>query len=112
MHEGAALPTALRLTIKPIGTKPSCGTRGPQLARNSSLTKLGVWTMLTADQRVERRGWQVAQRLRGRYFENCSCDIAIEDFAPPLNPGGEMSRLTGMFHTGKNGHSAPFSWAA
>jgi len=64
-------------------------------------------------------------------------DIEIEDFVPPLNPGGEVSKLTGMFHpanstltiaratasrvsafglqfdnTGKNGHSAPFSWAA
>jgi len=64
-------------------------------------------------------------------------DIEIEDFVPPLNPQGEVSKLTGMFHpanstltiaratasrvnafglqfdnTGKNGHSAPFSWAA
>jgi hypothetical protein len=64
-------------------------------------------------------------------------DIEIEDFVPPLNPEGEVSKLTGMFHpanstltiaratasrvdafglqfdnTGKNGHSAPFSWAA
>jgi hypothetical protein len=64
-------------------------------------------------------------------------DIEIEDFVPPMNPGGEVSKLTGMFHpanstltiaratasrvnafglqfdnTGKNGHSAPFSWAA
>ena len=63
--------------------------------------------------------------------------IEIEDFVPPLNPEGEVSKLTGMFHpanstltiaratasrvnafglqfdnTGKNGHSAPFSWAA
>jgi hypothetical protein len=216
--------------------------------------------MLTADQRVERRGWPMAWQLQGRYFENCSCDmvcpcttsgltmpadydrcrvvlvfhvdagtvedvdvsnltvavladtpplmadgnwrvgvfmdaaasqeqaeklgavfagqlggpmamlapligemlgmetapidyaedgrrhrvrigdaidIEIEDFVPPLNPEGEVSKLTGMFHpanstltiaratasrvnafglqfdnTGKNGHSAPFSWAA
>ena len=64
-------------------------------------------------------------------------DIEIEDFVPPLNPQGEVSKLTGMFHpanstltiaqattsrvnafglqldhSGKNGHSAPFSWAA
>jgi hypothetical protein len=64
-------------------------------------------------------------------------DIEVEDFVPPLNPEGEVSKLTGMFHpanstltiaratasrvnafglqfdnTGKNGHSAPFSWAA
>jgi hypothetical protein len=64
-------------------------------------------------------------------------DIEIEDFVPPLNPGGEVEKLTGMFHpanstltiaratsarvdafglqfdnTGKNGHSAPFTWAA
>jgi len=64
-------------------------------------------------------------------------DIEIEDFVPPGNPGGEVSKLTGMFHpanstltiaratagrvdafglqfdnTGQNGHSAPFSWAA
>lgn len=64
-------------------------------------------------------------------------DIEVEDFVPPLNPGGEVSKLTGMFHPanstltvaravrsrinafglelsqeGKNGHSAPFSWAA
>jgi len=64
-------------------------------------------------------------------------DIEIEDFVPPGNPGGPVSMLTGMFHpanstltiasatasrvdafglhfdnTGKNGHSAPFSWAA
>lgn len=64
-------------------------------------------------------------------------DIEIEDFVPPGNPGGEVSKLTGMFHpanstltiaratasrvdafglefdnTGKNGHSSPFSWAA
>jgi hypothetical protein len=64
-------------------------------------------------------------------------DIEIEDFVPPGNPEGEVSKLTGMFHpanstltiaratasrvnafglqfdnTGKNGHSSPFSWAA
>ena len=64
-------------------------------------------------------------------------DIEVEDFVPPLNPEGEVEKLTGMFHpanstltiaratasrvdafglqfdnTGKNGHSAPFSWAA
>lgn len=64
-------------------------------------------------------------------------DIEIEDFVAPGNPGGEVERLTGMFHPanctltiakatrshveafglsfsheGKNGHSAAFSWAA
>jgi hypothetical protein len=64
-------------------------------------------------------------------------DIEIEDFVAPGNPGGEAERLTGMSrpadstltiatatrsrvqafglsfsHEGKNGHSAPFSWAA
>lgn len=64
-------------------------------------------------------------------------DIEIEDFVAPGNLGGEVERLTGMFHPansaltiakatrsrveafglsfsheGKNGHSAPFSWAA
>jgi hypothetical protein len=64
-------------------------------------------------------------------------DIEVEDFVPPLNPGGEVEHLTGMFHPanstltiakanrsrvqafgmsfaneGKNGHSAPFSWAS
>lgn len=64
-------------------------------------------------------------------------DIEVEDFVPPLNPEGEVSKLTGMFHPanstltiaqatrsrinafglelshqGKNGHSSPFSWAA
>jgi len=64
-------------------------------------------------------------------------DIEIEDFVAPGNPGGEVERLTGMFHPanstltiakanrsrveafglsfaneGKNGHSAPFSWAS
>jgi len=64
-------------------------------------------------------------------------DIEIEDFIPALNPGGEVERLTGMFHpanstltiakanrsrvdafglsfanVGKNGHWAPFSWAS
>jgi hypothetical protein len=64
-------------------------------------------------------------------------DIEIEDFVPPMNPGGEVERLTGIFHPanstltiakanrshveafglsfsneGKNGHWAPFSWAS
>jgi hypothetical protein len=65
-------------------------------------------------------------------------DIEIEDFVPPqLEPDGAVELLTGMFHPanstltiarasrsrvsvfglqfaneGKNGHSAPFSWAA
>jgi len=65
-------------------------------------------------------------------------DIEIEDFVPPqLLPDGDVELLTGMFHPanstltiaqakrsrvsvfglefaneGKNGHSAPFSWAA
>jgi hypothetical protein len=64
-------------------------------------------------------------------------DIEIEDFVAPMNPSGEIERLTGMFHPanstltiakanrsrvdafgmsfaneGKNGHSAPFSWAS
>jgi hypothetical protein len=64
-------------------------------------------------------------------------EIEIEDFVPPALPEGEVSKLTGMFHPanstltiakatrsrvdafglsfaneGKNGHSAPFSWAA
>lgn len=64
-------------------------------------------------------------------------DIEIEDFVSPLNPGGEVERLTGIFHpanstltiakanrsrveafglsfanVGKNGHWAPFSWAS
>jgi hypothetical protein len=64
-------------------------------------------------------------------------DIQIEEVKPPLNSQGEVSKLTGMFHpaistltiaraaaarvnafglqfdnSGKNGHSAPFSWAA
>lgn len=64
-------------------------------------------------------------------------EIEIEDFVPPQAPEGEVSKLTGMFHpanstltiaqagvsrvkafglefsnVGKNGHSAPFSWAA
>jgi hypothetical protein len=64
-------------------------------------------------------------------------EIEIEDFVPPQDPEGEVSKLTGMFHPanstltiarattarinafglelsndGKNGHSAPFSWAA
>ena len=64
-------------------------------------------------------------------------DIEIEDFVPPQTPDGEVARLTGMLHpanstltiaraarsrvsafgmewdnSGKNGHSAPFSWSA
>jgi hypothetical protein len=64
-------------------------------------------------------------------------DIEIEDFVAPMNPGGDVERLTGMFHPanstltiakakrsrvdafglsfsneGKNGHWAPFSWAS
>jgi hypothetical protein len=64
-------------------------------------------------------------------------EIEIEDFVPPQTPEGEVSKLTGIFHpanstltiaqatnsrvnafglefsnAGKNGHSAPFSWAA
>lgn len=64
-------------------------------------------------------------------------DIEIEDFVAPGNPSGEVEHLTGMFHpanstlsiakanrsrvdafglsfenVGKNGHSAPFSWAS
>jgi hypothetical protein len=64
-------------------------------------------------------------------------EIEIEDFVPPQMPEGEVSKLTGVFHPanstltvarattarinafgldlshdGKNGHSAPFSWAA
>ncbi len=64
-------------------------------------------------------------------------DIEIEDFVAPANPGGPVERLSGMFHpasseltiaratrssvdafglsfshVGKNGHSAPFAWAA
>jgi hypothetical protein len=64
-------------------------------------------------------------------------DIEIEDFVPPMNPSGEVERLTGIFHPanstltiakanrsrvsafglsfandGKNGHWAPFSWAS
>jgi len=63
-------------------------------------------------------------------------EIEIEDFVPPQTPEGEVSKLSGMYHpanstltiaqatrsrvkafglefsnTGKNGHSAPFSWA-
>ena len=66
-----------------------------------------------------------------------SAEIEIEDFVPPQLPEGEVSKLTGLFHPvnstvtmarattarinafglelshdGKNGHSAPFSWAA
>jgi len=64
-------------------------------------------------------------------------EIEIEDFVPPQTPEGEVSKLTGVFHpanttltiarattsevrafglvfsnVGKNGHYAPFSWAA
>jgi hypothetical protein len=64
-------------------------------------------------------------------------EIEIEDFVPPQTPEGEVSKLTGVFHpanstltmaqattswvnafglefshAGKNGHSAPFTWAA
>jgi hypothetical protein len=64
-------------------------------------------------------------------------EIEIEDFVPPQMPEGEVSKVTGVFnpanstltiarattarinafglelsHDGKNGHSAPFSWAA
>ena len=64
-------------------------------------------------------------------------DIEIEDFVPPGNPDGEVERLTGvahpanstltiakatrsridafglsLSHVDKNGHWAPFSWAA
>ncbi len=64
-------------------------------------------------------------------------EIEIEDFVPPQTPEGEVSKVTGVFHpanstltmaqattsrvnafgmefshAGKNGHSAPFSWAA
>jgi hypothetical protein len=63
-------------------------------------------------------------------------EIEIEDFVPPQLPEGAVSKLTGLFHPvnstltmarattarinafglelshdGKNGHSAPFSWA-
>ncbi len=63
-------------------------------------------------------------------------EIEVEDFVPPQTPEGEVSKLTGVFHPanstltmaqatasrvnafglafsnpGKNGHSAPFSWA-
>ncbi|HZD64874.1 MAG TPA: DUF1326 domain-containing protein [Acidimicrobiales bacterium] len=74
---------------------------------------------------------------RHRLRAGDAVDIEIEDFVPPQTPGGEASRLTGMFHPanstltiaqattsrvdafglsfsndGKNGHAAPFSWAA
>jgi hypothetical protein len=64
-------------------------------------------------------------------------DIEVEDFVSPLNPSGEVERLTGIAHPanstltiakarrsrvdafglsfandGKNGHWAPFSWAS
>jgi len=66
-----------------------------------------------------------------------AAEIEIEDFVPPGSPTGEVSKITGAFHPanstltiakatksrvkafglefsndGKNGHSAPFSWAA
>jgi hypothetical protein len=31
--------------------------------------------MLTADERVECKGWPMAWQLQGTYFENCSCDM-------------------------------------
>jgi hypothetical protein len=74
---------------------------------------------------------------RHRLRAGDAVDIEIEDFVPPLNPEGEVSKLTGMFHPanstltiaratssrmnlfglspstdGQNAHSAPFSWAA
>jgi hypothetical protein len=45
------------------------------LPADLSLTRLPLWTMLTADQRVQRRRWLMAWQLQGRYFENCSCDM-------------------------------------
>ena len=64
-------------------------------------------------------------------------DITVEDFVPPQTPEGPVEKLTGTFYpanstltiaratvsrvnafglqfdnSGKNGHSAPFSWAA
>lgn len=64
-------------------------------------------------------------------------EIEVEDFVPPQTPEGAVSKVTGVFHPanstltmaqatasrvnafglafsnmGKNGHSAPFSWAA
>ena len=75
------------------------------------------------------------RRHRARIGE--LAEIEIEDFVPPQIPEGEVSKLTGIFHPvnstltiarattsrfnafglefsheGKNGHSAPFSWAA
>ena len=75
------------------------------------------------------------RRHRARIGE--LAEIEIEDFVPPQTPEGEVSKLTGIFHPvnstltiarattsrfnafglefsheGKNGHSAPFSWAA
>jgi hypothetical protein len=66
-----------------------------------------------------------------------AAEIEIEDFVPPGSPTGEVSKITGVFHPanstltiakatkssvkafgleffndGKNGLSAPFSWAA
>lgn len=74
---------------------------------------------------------------RHRIKIGSAVDIEIEDFVPPQSTTGEVSKLTGLFHPanstltiakatrarvnafglefsndGKNGHSAPFSWAA
>jgi hypothetical protein len=74
---------------------------------------------------------------RHRVTIGSAIDIEIEDFVPPQVTTGEVSKLTGLFHPanstltiasatkarvkafgldysndGKNGHSAPFSWAA
>lgn len=75
--------------------------------------------------------------LRHRVKIGDFVEIEIEDFVPPQTPEAEPSRVTGVFHpanstltiaqatesrvsafglefsnAGKNGHSAPFSWAA
>jgi hypothetical protein len=72
-----------------------------------------------------------------RHWAKMGDFIEIEDFVPPQTPEGEVSKITGAFHpanstltvaratesqvrvfglafanVGKNGHSAPFSWAA
>ena len=69
--------------------------------------------------------------------ETAPVDITVEDFVPPQTPEGPVEKLTGVLNpanstltiaratvsrvntfglrfdnTGKNGHSAPFSWAA
>jgi len=74
---------------------------------------------------------------RHRVKIGAAAEIEIEDFVPPHSPTGEVSKITGAFHPanstltiarattsrvtafglefcndGKNGHSAPFSWAA